>query len=584
MYADYKLCDMPLSLRSNKEAIAAMLAGNGLTYDDLDAYIGIFSSKEELIGGGGIKDNIIKCVAIDKDARNENLTNSLISRLRCIALEKGFTNIFIFTKPDNEDIFRSLAFYTVGRCNDAILMESNPRGISSYAQNLSEMKRKGRNGIIVMNCNPLTLGHLFIIKKAASMTDTLYVMIVQEDKSEYSAKERLAMAKEATRTLQNVIVTGTGDYSVSYKTFPAYFIKKSSDAANAQMQLDIDIFNRHIAPALDIETRFVGTEPNDALTNEYNMLMKKQLNVKLVEIERLRIDDTLVSASKIRHLTISEMAGKAIKMIPASTIPYVLAHCATHSLRTELELTPKPGLVDSRNSGAHTDMDFKTMSRSIDTLQPFYTQLAKVGMFSECPEAEHIRAIGTEAEFAMMNATNGVNTHKGALFSIGITLVAASQCIRQTGRVSPHDLKENIILIAHRFCGGKGTHGESVRKKYSIPTAIDNAKSGYHQMFSSWLPFYHETKDDDHSKHKLLLKIMSEIEDSNVYHRGGKDTAQYVKDTSKSLLCGFSTGRLKECDDTFIRMRISPGGAADMLALTLLTYSLTYNLKFNNND
>lgn len=575
MYGEYELREVALSVGSQRRDVEAFLSSNGLRLDPLDTFVGIFDSADEFVGGGGLKGNVIKCVAISPALRSGSLANALISRLREKAFSDGHDNVFVFTKPENEAIFRSLAFHTVARSDGALLLESDPRGVSSFAERLGKQCRKGRNGIIVMHGNPLTLGHLHLIRTASAQSDNLYVILLSDDDSVFSCQERHEMARNATSDLPNVVIIDGGQYIISAATFPSYFIKDASKAADAQIGLDLDIFRRHIIPALNVSVRFVGSEPLDPLTNRYNERMKQLADIEIIEVPRLKIGDEAVSASLVRSLIDRGEAARAFSYVPPTTFPYIVSHAAAAALSSELELTPKPGLVDRHDNGAHKDMDFALMERSIYTLLPYFTELAELGLKTESPTTAEIRAVGVRAEEAMLAATRGVNTHRGALFSMGMAIAATAMCLRQRGKVDGKGLQDNIMRLAAGFAPAVGTHGDEVKRKYNIAGAVAMAQSGYAPLFEEWLPFCRANATDDEGRLKLLLLIMSRLDDTNIYYRCGKDAAIEVKELSLQLLRGFSAQALRDANDMFTSRNISPGGAADMLALTLFAASVT---------
>ena len=172
----------------------------------------------------------------------------------------------------------------------------------------------------------------------------------------------------------------------------------------------------------------------------------------------------------------------------------------------------------------------------------------------------------------MFEATGGVNTHKGAIFSVSLTLAAYMRLLREhdAGEITPALLGGEISRIARDIPRAAGTHGSNVHKRHNLPGALDNARDGYEQLRRSWLPFMVEHSGSPHCLHLTLLKIMTELNDSNVLHRAGLRGADYLKAKATDLLHDFSLQRMSELNADFIEKNLSPGGAADMLALTLL--------------
>ncbi len=583
MYNDYEIRQIPLSLRFEKKRAEEFLARNGLRIEDVDYYAGVFNCDDEQLAGGGLQGNILKCIAVSDRLRDTGMGGRLISHLISVATAAGNSTVRTFTKPANLEIFESLGFRTIARAPQALLMEMGNPGISRYVSYLKGLRREGRSGAIVMNGNPFTKGHRYLIEEASKQVDNLHVIMVGEDRSLFSTDERLAMAVEGCRDLENVTICHGSTYAISALTFPTYFIKEVSDAAPTQIALDLDLFASHIAPALGVSVRFVGSEPADPLTGLYNELMHKLLppkGIKVIEIERMQLDGKVVSASKVRkRLAESDLAG-ALEMVPPPTVPYIIGQAAATALRMELDLTPKPGLIDARDSGAHKDMDYGTMVRSIEALRPYFIKLALLGHNGGFPAVEEVIALGLEAEKSMFNATGGINTHKGALFSLGLMTVAACHDIYIHNSITASGLRENIKRLAEQFPYDSDSHGYKVRSAYGLKGALDMARDGYEDMFSVWRPFLHERLGGDDALHRTLLKIMTTLDDTNICHRRGPEGLAEAKAEAGRLLEDFSMDGLAAMNELFIKENLSPGGAADMLALTLFAEALltTHNL------
>ena len=696
-----------------RQRIEAFLKRNGLRIDDMNYYAAVLDDDGEMIAGGGLKDDVIKCVAVDDAHKGEAIANTLVSHLISHANQEGYSCIKLFTKPKNRQLFESLSFRLLAEAPEAILMETGIGGISNTVEALKKIKEESekykeynkeckedskkckedskeckeeektnlntttpqhhntsylntstpqhlntpylntstpqhltttppRGGVVVMNCNPFTLGHRYLIEQAAKQVERLYVMVVREDCSLFAYTERKAMVEQGVADIENVTIIDGSDYAISRATFPTYFLKRLDDAADTQMLLDLDLFRRHIAPALGATVRFVGTEPTDQLTRRYNQLMHEALK-DVRETDRLEKDGYAVSASRVRKAMEEGDMNTIRQLVPPTTLPYIIAHLATQALQAELDTTPKPGLVDKDNNGAHRDMDYALMQLSINTLHPYFVRLALLGFADTLPSHTSIRDAGIEAEKAMLAATNGVNTHKGALFSMGLAVVAAAYEEKKAaankeergkeGRkeergkerekeeredslvsienltpiesiASPlSSLQLTIKALAASFPDTSGTHGSKAKLlsngTTTIKGALDNAREGYEKLFAEWLPFYNERRKshDAHALHKTLLRIMCDLDDTNVIYRTNVATAEEVKQEARALLASFEEAyaaedkekcasaieekcasaellALKDMDRRYIARNISPGGAADMLSLTVFIGSI----------
>ena len=661
-----------------RQRIEAFLKRNALRIDDMNYYAAMLDDDGEMIAGGGLKDDVIKCVAVDDAHKGEAIANTLVSHLISHANQEGYGCIKLFTKPKNRQLFESLSFRLLAEAPEAILMETGIGGISNTVEALKKIKEESEKykeynkeckednkeckednkeckedskeckeeektnlntttpqhlntsylntstpqhlnttmqptGCIVMNCNPFTLGHRYLIEQAAKQVERLYVMVVREDCSLFAYTERKAMVEQGVADIENVSVIDGSDYAISRATFPTYFLKRLDDAADTQMLLDLDLFRRHIAPALGATVRFVGTEPTDQLTRRYNQLMHEALK-DVREINRLEKDGNAVSASRVRKAMEEGDMNTIRQLVPPTTLPYIIAHLATQALQAELDTTPKPGLVDKDNNGAHRDMDYALMQLSINTLHPYFVRLAFLGFADTLPSHTVIRDAGIEAEKAMLEATNGVNTHKGALFSMGLAVVAAAyeekkaaanKEVRGKEREEEYlsSLQLTIKALAASFPDTSGTHGSKAKQlsngTTTIKGALDNAREGYEKLFAEWLPFYNERRKshDAHALHKTLLRIMCDLDDTNVIYRTNVVTAEEVKQEARALLASFEEAyaaedkekcasaieekcasaellALKDMDRRYTERNISPGGAADMLSLTVFIGSI----------
>lgn len=601
------ISEAPLSLNSVRRRVEAFLAANGLRLAPLDRYVVVTRDEDgdEILAGGGLDGNVIKCVAVSESARSEGLMNILVSRLIVIAREEGRESVKAFTKPENEGIFKSLGFGLLASAPKAILMENGRGGLPEYKKYLASLARPGRNGAIVMNANPFTKGHRYLVEQAASQVDNLYVIVVKEDRSRFPYVERKAMIEAGCAGLDNVVVCEGSDYAISAATFPTYFLKKLDDATDTQIALDLDLFVNHIAQPLGVTVRFAGSEPEDALTRRYNELMAEILPgtsvavvrqdhqpdselvegsavrqarrpIDFVEIPRLEQKGKPLSATLLRRALDKGGFKEAMEYIPESTVPYLVADLAERALRLELDTTPKPGLVDRRDNGAHKDMDYALMSKSISALRPYLTRLA-VESAKDIDPAK-IKEIGIEAEKAMLKATGGVNTHKGALFCIGLSVAAASCLACSTGAVEAYSFKELVSRAASEIPSARGTHGAEAKRSFKAVGALENARAAYPELFADWLPYYRSLEGDPFRCHKTLLHIMTTLDDTNILHRRGAEGLAHAEAEAARLLEDFSESGLSSLNKDFIRENISPGGSADMLSLTIFIESIINNI------
>lgn len=186
----------------------------------------------------------------------------------------------------------------------------------------------GKNGSIVMNCNPLTYGHKYLIEYASKQVDHLYVFVVQEDKSVFSFKDRFKMVRACAKEYPNVIVVPSGRYIISSLTFAEYFTKQAADPSTViDASRDVNIFGKYIAPSLNITVRYAGEEPIDYITAQYNQSMKRILpkyGIEFIEIPRYKDKSGLISATKVRKALQANNYDVVRGLVPETTYQILL--------------------------------------------------------------------------------------------------------------------------------------------------------------------------------------------------------------------------------------------------------------------
>ena len=186
---------------------------------------------------------------------------------------------------------------------------------------------KPRIGAIVMNCNPFTLGHRYLIETAAKECMKLYVFVVEEDKSVFKFEDRIELVRKGTTDISNVTVMPSGKFMISSLTFKDYFNKSELQDKQIDPTMDVEIFAKYIAPALSINVRFVGEEPLDKVTKQYNDTMRKLLpryEIEFVEIPRIEQAESVISASRVRKLLDNKDFDAISKLVPETTLSFLI--------------------------------------------------------------------------------------------------------------------------------------------------------------------------------------------------------------------------------------------------------------------
>lgn len=252
-----------------------------------------------------------------------------------------------------------------------------------------------------------------------------------------------------------------------------------------------------------------------------------------------------------------------------------LADSVCEALKAEAKLSPKPGLVDSLNSGAHKDMDLPMLLASAEALRPFFARFAREFACGD-KSLESLIKTGVEAEKAMFKATGGVNTHKGAIFAFALYIAAiAKSCF--DGSDVLETVKELAAQKASSMAGSgakneeKSTHGDEVRSRYGAKGAVEDALQGFPMAhMAGAILAARKTGSSEDAQLYVLCRIMAELDDSNVLYRAGQEGLDWVKQQAESLLEQTAEDRkasMAELNAEFVQRNISSGGAADMLAL-----------------
>ncbi|MQQ99686.1 triphosphoribosyl-dephospho-CoA synthase MdcB [Glaciimonas soli] len=267
-----------------------------------------------------------------------------------------------------------------------------------------------------------------------------------------------------------------------------------------------------------------------------------------------------------------------------------VARLAVRSLYRELQLYPKPGLVSPIDSGSHADMTAVTFMRSLFALRHYFIRITDAGVNGA--GFATLRQLGIEAEQTMLRATAGVNTHRGAIFSLGLLCAATGYCRGQGTPLSAAAIRSALLrqwgdaLNGHMHGATSASHGKQVAEHYAVSGAAEEAALGFPSLFELALPRFLKTlntgRDYESAAIDTLFTLMAHINDTNTYHRGGLNGAKKVKERARQFLeaGGSAANNWREhaisCHLEFIQDKLSPGGAADLLAATFLLHELSY--------
>ncbi len=319
--------------RSDRAAlreVEALLKQEGISLDqNLEYTAGIYDDDDTLLATGSFYRNTLRCLAVDSAMQGEGLMAQVVSHLVQELFARGIAHLFVYTKKDAVKSIAPLGFYEIAATDAVVFLENRRDAFQQYMDGLTRPQpAPERVGAVVMNANPFSLGHQYLVEQAAQQVDALHVFMVSEDVSAfpYAVRERLIQA--GTAHLPHVYTHPTGPYLVSSATFPSYFIKESADLTLAQARLDARVFGR-IARHLHITDRFVGEEPLSPATALYNQAMSEELPKEGVRLHILprKTDNGVdpISATRIRAMMKESRQEELRALVPDSTYQFIIS-------------------------------------------------------------------------------------------------------------------------------------------------------------------------------------------------------------------------------------------------------------------
>ncbi|MFZ6735433.1 triphosphoribosyl-dephospho-CoA synthase MdcB [Undibacterium sp. Ji42W] len=261
-----------------------------------------------------------------------------------------------------------------------------------------------------------------------------------------------------------------------------------------------------------------------------------------------------------------------------------VARIAVRSLHAELVLYPKPGLVSLRDNGSHADMDATCFMRSLFSLRHYFRDIALAG--ADGADFKVLKQLGIAAEQCMFKATKGINTHRGAIFALGMLSATAGYCLSHHDVLTPVILRQALILQWGQALADHSvpedaqdlSHGLQAAKRYAASGAREEAALGFPSIFELSLPRLQQSLHEGRSLYlaqvDCFFTLMAHISDTNLYHRGGTAGIAHARDAAQNFLEQGGTAHpewlimAEKYHQEFISRRLSPGGAADMLAAT----------------
>lgn len=322
---EFKL--IPKSNQCAVQNAVALLEKQGLFYErTVTATYGVFE-RDSLIATGSLFGNVLKMIAVASEHQGTDVINTLMTGLINEAHLSGQHHLFLYTHSDKIEHFRHFGFYKVEETDRVALLENRPDGLQQYLKELCGVsEEKLPSAGIVVNCNPFTKGHRYLIEEAAQDNRPVHVFVLWENLSLFPSDVRYRLVVDGVKDLPNVTVHWAKDYIISSATFPAYFIGDEESVIREQAALDAKIFGQHIAKALNITTRYLGEEPFNPVTRKYNealMALLPRYGIAVSQIPRVQVDGEAVSASAVRRLLVENRWEELRMIVPDTTWNYL---------------------------------------------------------------------------------------------------------------------------------------------------------------------------------------------------------------------------------------------------------------------
>lgn len=313
-------------LEEEKNKLISFLHKNNLEYEfDIDYSILVYD-QEELIATSSLSRNVMKCFLVREDYKNQNITTLMFHHLVNELKQRGVYNYFVFTSPSNEKVFTSLHMKKIVETMNTVLLE----GGDFITDVLKELKLQynisnNKKAAVIINANPMTLGHMYLIETAAKENNEVLVFVVSEDLSSFPFKDRIEIIEKACSHLENVTVLPTLSYLVSKITFPKYFLKEDQLIQEEQTLVDVLVYKEYYKKIFNIETRYLGEEPYSFNTSKYNQTLKDYLNSNVKIVKRLEKNHKPISASLVRKLIKANKIEKIKEYVPEATYQYLIS-------------------------------------------------------------------------------------------------------------------------------------------------------------------------------------------------------------------------------------------------------------------
>jgi len=313
-------------LEEEKNTLVSFLKNHNLDYEiDINYSILVYDN-DILIATSSLANNVMKCFLVIDEYKSQNITTLMFSHLANYLQKNQIYHYFVFTTPNNEKIFTSLNMKKIVETMNTVLLEggddiSNVLNELKLDYNISDNKKAA----VIINANPMTNGHLYLIETASHENEEVLVFVVSEDLSSFPFADRMEIIQKAVKHLKNVRVIPTLSYLVSKITFPKYFLKEDQLIKDEQTLVDVLVYKQYYAKIFNIHSRYLGEEPYSFNTSKYNQVLKDHLGNHIKIVPRKEYKNKPISASLVRKLIKTNKIDKIKDYVPEATYNYLIS-------------------------------------------------------------------------------------------------------------------------------------------------------------------------------------------------------------------------------------------------------------------
>lgn len=313
------------------EEITNFLKKFNLGFDKSVDYTVVARENQNIIATASKEKNIIKCFAISSEYQGLGISTQLLTHLVNKMFDEGYYHSMVFTKLENSELFKNMGYKEIAHTDKVILLEMGNKSIDKTLEKIIkkyDIDTSKKRAMIVMNCNPFTLGHQYLIERVAGENEEVLIFVVEEDRSIFPFKIRYELVKKGVAHLHNVKVLEGTEYIISSATFPNYFLRKEDNFLIEYTKLDASICGEKFGKILNIDRRYIGEEPYCKVTNSYNTTLKNILpkyGIEVIVIPRKEIEGKAISASYVRELLKKDDFDKIKNLVPQSTLEFLLS-------------------------------------------------------------------------------------------------------------------------------------------------------------------------------------------------------------------------------------------------------------------